>query len=96
MPRRKVRGELLREYEERIRQAVKTLAEVSQDVRTPRSVRRAAQDAIGALQTKGLTPAVRAANAISILDEVAQDPDLSSFIRVRIWNAISMIEGIRD
>ncbi|HYB92693.1 MAG TPA: UPF0147 family protein [archaeon] len=90
------RKKRLEEYEERIRQALAILGKVSEDTTTPRNIRRAAKEAMDALQLKGVTPAVRAANAISILDEISQDPNMPPYTRVAIWNAVSIIEAIKD
>jgi len=62
-----VRKKKLEEYEERIKQALAVLTEVSEDTTTPRNIRRAAKDSMDALQTTEFTPAVRASNAISRL-----------------------------
>lgn len=86
----------MEEYEERIRQAVAVLLKISEDLSTPRNIRRAAKEAADTLQLKDLTPGVRAANAVGILDEISQDPNIPAHARVAIWNAVSMIESIRD
>ncbi|MCL4518452.1 MAG: UPF0147 family protein, partial [Thaumarchaeota archaeon] len=39
---------------------------------------------------------VRAANSISILEEVSQDPNMPSFSRVTIWSAVSTLESVRE
>ena len=54
------------------------------------------KDSITALQDPKTSLAVRAANAISMLDEVAQDPNMSSFARVILWSAVSELESIRE
>jgi uncharacterized protein (UPF0147 family) len=59
-----VRKKKAEEYEERIKQALAVLGEVSEDSTTPRNIRRAAKDAVNTLQTGEYTPAVRASNAI--------------------------------
>jgi uncharacterized protein (UPF0147 family) len=38
----------------------------------------------------------RAANAIDLLDQISQDPNMPMYTRTRIWNVISVLEGIRD
>ncbi|MGQ9538402.1 MAG: UPF0147 family protein [Candidatus Bathycorpusculaceae bacterium] len=91
-----VRKKKLEEYEERIKQAMAVLAEVSEDTTTPRNIRRAAKDSIDALQTTEFTPAVRASNAISILDEILQDPNMPPYTRVKLWNVMSILEAIKD
>jgi uncharacterized protein (UPF0147 family) len=91
-----VRKKKLEEYEERIKQAMAVLAEVSEDTTTPRNIRRAAKDSMEALQTTEFTPAVRASNAISILDEILQDPNMPPYTRVKLWNVMSILEAIKD
>ncbi|MBS7646802.1 MAG: UPF0147 family protein [Candidatus Bathyarchaeia archaeon] len=91
-----VRKKKIEEYEERIKQALAVLAEVSEDTTTPRNIRRAAKDSMDALQTTEFTPAVRASNAISILDEILQDPNMPPYTRVKLWNVMSILEAIKD
>jgi uncharacterized protein (UPF0147 family) len=91
-----VRKKKLEEYEERIKQAIAVLGQVSEDTTTPRNIRRAAKDSITALQTTEFTPAVKAANAISLMDEILQDPNMPQYTRVKLWNVMSVIEAIKD
>ena len=91
-----VRKKKLQEYEERIEEAMNVLGMVSEDTTTPRNIRRAAKQAISALQVSENTPAVRAANAISILDEILQDPNMPPYTRVKLWNVMSLLEAIKD
>ena len=84
------------EYAERINQALVVLGEVSEDSTTPRNIRRAAKDSVNALQSGEYTPAVRASNVISILDEILQDPNMPGYTRVKLWNIMSLIEAIKD
>ncbi len=86
----------MEEYEERIKQAITVLSQVSEDTTTPRNIRRAAKDSIGALQTAEYTAAVKAANAVSLLDEILQDPNMPQYTRVKLWNVMSVIEAIKD
>ena len=91
-----VRKKKLAEYEERIKQALAVLGEVSEDTTTPRNIRRAAKNSMETLQTTEYTPAVRASNAISILDEILQDPNMPPYTRVKLWNVMSLLEAIKD
>ncbi len=91
-----VRKKKTEEYEERIKQALFVLGEVSEDSTTPRNIRRAAKDSMTALQGGAFTPAVRASNVISILDEILQDPNMPAYTRVKLWNVMSLIEAIKD
>jgi len=91
-----VRKKKLLEYERRIEEAMNVLGMVSEDTTTPRNIRRAAKQSITALQLSENTPAVRAANAISILDEILQDPNMPPYTRVKLWNVMSLLEAIKD
>jgi len=91
-----VRKKKLEEYENRIAEAINVLGMVSEDNTTPRNIRRAAKESIAALQVEEYTPAVRAANAISILDEILQDPNMPPYSRVKLWNVMSLLEAIKD
>ena len=91
-----VRKKKSEEYQERIKQALVVLGEVSEDSTTPRNIRRAAKDSMSALQSGEFTPAVRASNVISILDEILQDPNMPAYTRVKLWNVMSFIEAIKD
>jgi len=91
-----VRKKKLQEYEERIKQALFVLGQVSEDTTTPRNIRRAAKESMDALQVAEYTPAVRASNAIAILDEILQDPNMPPYTRVKLWNVMSVLEAIKD
>jgi hypothetical protein len=91
-----VRKKKMEEYEERIKNALTVLGAVSEDNTTPRNIRRAAKDSMDALQTKEFTPAVRASNAISLMDDILQDPNMPPYTRVKLWNVMSLLEAIKD
>ena len=84
------------EYEQRIKQALGVLNEVSNDNTTPRNIRRSAKGAMDALQAMANTIGVRASNAISILDEIGQDPNMPPYTRVKLWNVASILEAVKD
>jgi hypothetical protein len=85
-----------KENEQRIQQAIAILQQVADNTITPRNIRKTVKDAIAMLQDESLSMAVRAANVISVLEEVSQDPNMPSFSRVTIWSAVSQLEGIRE
>ena len=86
----------LKEYDDRIKQALAVLGQVSEDNTTPRNIRRAAKESMTALQGTQHSPAVKASNAISILDEILQDPNMPPYTRVRLWNVMGLLEAIKD
>ncbi len=84
------------EYESRIKQALAVLNEVTNDNTTPRNIRRAAKDAMDHLQDQSNSIGVRASNAISMLDEIGQDPNMPPYTRVKLWNVASLLEAVKD
>ena len=83
-------------YKQKLDQAMTVLNRVAEDNTTPRNIRRTAKQANDILLDESISPAARAANAIDLLDQVSQDPNMPMYTRTRIWNAISGLEGIRD
>lgn len=86
----------LYDNEAKIKQAIVMLQKIVNDTGVPRNIRRAATDAIRNLQDQMLSPAVRAANAIGILEEISQDPNMPTHTRISIWNIVSMLETVKD
>jgi len=84
------------EYMKKTNQAMSILNMVADDNTTPRNIRRTAKQASDILLDESLSMAARAANAIDILDQISQDPNMPMYTRTRIWNVISVLEGIRD
>lgn len=85
-----------KENEDKILRSIAVLQSVADSNITPRNIRKIVKDATVMLQDKTLSLGVRAANAISMLDEVSQDPNMPSYARVTIWNAVSTLESVRE
>jgi uncharacterized protein (UPF0147 family) len=83
-------------YMKKLNQAIAVLNRVAEDNTTPRNIRRTAKQATDIIMNESLSPAARAANAIDLLDQISQDPNMPMYTRTRIWNAISVLEGIRE
>lgn len=81
---------------EPIDRAIAILQRVAEDTGVPRNIRRAATESMKILRDQSLTPGLRAANAVSILEEVSQDPNMPLFARTAIWQAISLLEQVKD
>ena len=86
----------MKEIEEKISQAINILQKIAEDTGVPRNIRRAASSSIEILKDEKISPGLRAANSISILDEISQDPNMPLFARTAIWQAISLLAQIRD
>ncbi len=85
-----------KEHSDKINRVMEILTSISQTTIIPRNIRRTADSAKDALRDESLTMGVRAANAVSILEGILHDPNMPSFARVKIWNAISDLETVRD
>lgn len=80
--------------------AKRILLSIARDLNTPRNIRRAAREAIRELDKEDLSLSLRAANAIDILQEITEDPQIPPFARTAILEAISLLglisEGKKD
>jgi uncharacterized protein (UPF0147 family) len=84
------------ETQQNIDQSKHLLRQISEDSSVPRNIRRAANEAITVLENEADSPAVKAQNAISILDEPSQDPNCPNHARTKIWHVSTLLEPIRD
>ncbi len=79
-----------------IEQIVQVLKEqVVQDTVVPRNIRRSAEQAIEVLMDESKEPAVRAADAIAILEEVSEDPNMPMHTRTIIWEVLGALEQVK-
>lgn len=79
----------------KLRQVAEIMARVAEDTSVPRNIRRAASEARGTLLDEKNDAAVRAASAVTILEEISNDPNMPIHTRTTIWNALSVLETIR-
>jgi len=70
----------------------KLLDEINADRTVPRNVRTMVSEAKQSLSDKKMDSAVRINNAIYILDEVSNDPNIPVYTRTQIWNIVSLLE----
>lgn len=77
-------------------EAVKTLTGVANSQTTPKTIKKTIVDIVAGLESGEYSLSVRAANAISTLDDITQDPNMPSFVRVTLWQAVSKLESIRE
>jgi len=82
--------------EAKIRNAMFLLLSIINDTGVPRNIRRAATQALNELRDEKLSPGVKAANAISILDNISQDPNMPINTRTKIWQIIAILETVKD
>jgi len=73
-----------------------TLNQIATNPSTPKNIRKNIADIINELKSDEYSISVRAANTISLLDDVTQDPNLPSYVRTSLWQAVSTLESIRE
>ncbi|MEN2975243.1 MAG: UPF0147 family protein [Candidatus Caldarchaeales archaeon] len=83
-------------WEAKRENVVQILESIANDTNTPRNIRRVAKAASDALFDERYPIAVRAANAIEMIEEVINDPNMPVFARTQFWMAISILEIIRS
>ena len=81
---------------ESLNNAMSTLNQIATNPSTPRNIRKNIADVIEGLKSDEYSISVRAVNTISLLDDVTQDPNLPSYVRTSLWQAVSTLEGIRE
>lgn len=75
---------------------VKLLTEITEDRTVPRNIRSAAEEAKKDLTEKtNETWDIRLSSAISVLDEIINDPNMPMHTRTQIWNVVSMLERVK-
>lgn len=81
---------------ETMKEALDSLNQLSVNPTTPKTIKKTLADLISGLQNEEDSLSVRASNAISVLDDLTQDPNMPSYVRVILWQAVSKLEGIRE
>ena len=76
--------------------ALQTLNQLATSHSTPKNFKKTISDLIIELQSDEYSMSVRAANASSSLDDITQDPNVPSFVRTTLWQAVSVLESIRE
>lgn len=75
---------------------VKLLTGIIEDRTVPRNIRSAAEEARKEL-TENIDDSwdIRLSSAISVLDEIINDPNMPMYTRTQIWNIVSMLEAVK-
>ncbi len=81
---------------ESMKEAIETLNQIASSNSTPKTIKKSITDLIADLNSDEYSLSVRAANTISLLDDVTQDPNMPSYVRTQLWQAVSKLESIRE
>ena len=80
--------------DDRLQHLASVMDQLIDDTSVPRNIRRGADSAKKLLLNKGDALDVRIASAVSVLDELANDPNIPLHGRTIIWNIISGLETV--
>jgi|TARA_B110000008_G_scaffold261555_1_gene283040 hypothetical protein len=79
-----------------MKEAIDTLNLIVSTNSTPKTIKKSITDLVTDLVKEEYSLSVRAANTISLLDDVTQDPNMPSYVRTQLWQAVSKLESIRE
>lgn len=79
---------------DKIKQITEVLDMLAEDTSVPRNIRKGATEAKTRLMDTKEAMDVRATSAMSILDDLANDPNIPLHGRTLIWNIISQLEVV--
>ncbi|MBT3328806.1 MAG: UPF0147 family protein [Nitrosopumilus sp.] len=79
-----------------MKEAVDTLNLIVSTSSTPKTIKKSITDLVTDLVKEEYSLSVRAANTISLLDDITQDPNMPSYVRTQLWQAVSKLESIRE
>lgn len=79
-----------------MKEAIDTLNQIASTNSTPKPIRKTVNDLVTDLIKEEYSLSVRAANTISLLDDITQDANMPSYVRTQLWQAVSKLESIRE
>ena len=75
---------------------IKLLNEIIEDRTVPRNIRLSAEEAKRELtENTSSSWDIRLSSAISILDDIINDPNMPMYTRTQIWNVVSLLEAAK-
>ena len=81
---------------EALKDAIQILEQIATNNATPKTIKKSTIDMVNSLKSDEDSMSVRASNAISMLDDITQDPNMPSYVRVSLWQVVSKLESIRE
>lgn len=81
------------EGKKKLEEAIELLSQIASDRSVPRNSKEIVSLAKKKLEDESEDKKIRINTAIQMLDEVTNDPNLSSFIRTKVWSIVSLLES---
>jgi len=80
--------------EKTINTCIQMLQHIMEDSTIPRNIRRVADETRKVLMDTDRGLGLRAATAISMIDEISNDPNMPVHARTKIWELVSQLETV--
>jgi uncharacterized protein len=97
LSRQQMKEQKMVENQERLNHSTETLETIKKDIQIPRRIKRLVNEAnIMLKDERNGSMSVRAANAISIMEELTYSRHVQSHIRTKIWDVVSSLEAIKE
>ena len=87
-------GDIMPIPEQTVDSCIQMLSAIIDDGTIPRNIRRVADETRTLLQDKDKQIGLRAAEAISKIDEISNDSNMPMHARTRVWELVSNLETI--
>ena len=87
-------GDTMPNPEKTMENCILMLQRIQEDSSIPRNIRRVADETRTLLTNNSKAMGLRAAEAISKIDEISNDPNMPIHARTRIWELVSQLETI--
>lgn len=79
-----------------IEEIMAMIDDLARDRRVPRNIRTALSKVLDDMQNPNEQMTVKLNSAISVLDEVSNDPNIPPHTRTQVWNIVSMLESYQS
>lgn len=80
--------------EEELQQVIELLTQILEDKTVPKNIRENAQKSKESLMATDEEISVRVDQAVQLLDEISEDPNMPMYTRTQIWSLVSLLEGL--
>jgi uncharacterized protein (UPF0147 family) len=82
------------EKEEIVKKCAEMLENMLRDITIPKNIRRSASKVMNKLRNGNESLAVRAAAAVSELEELTNNPNIPSHTRTLVWSIVGQLETV--
>ena len=80
---------------ESLKEAIKILKQIEEDITISKNIRTKIKLAFIALEEETIDLPIRINKSLQELEELSEDPNIPSYTRTQIWNVASLLETIK-